>query len=78
MADNDMSRSAADLRRPTNNNDSNANDRVVSSTPGTRRNSISSAGNMADQPQDNARDAAGESARKARPRPMDYGTLLEA
>ena len=78
MADNDISKSAADLRRlPITNND-NSNDRVVSSTPGTRRNSTSSAGNMADHPQDNARDPAGESARKARPRPLDYGALFGA
>jgi len=76
MADsnNDLSKSAADLRHLPRTD--NSSDRVVSSTPGTRRNSTSSAGNMADQPQDNARDSAGESARKARPRPLDYGAFV--
>jgi len=75
MADNnDLSKSAADLRRPPNTD--NSSDRVVSSTPGTRRNSITSAGIMADQPQDNARDPAGESARKPRARPVDYGAFV--
>ena len=49
-----------------------ANDRTVASTPGTRRTSTSSAGNMADQPQA-TRDQSNESARKPRPRPVDYG-----
>ena len=54
-----------------------ANDRTVASTPGTRRTSTSSAGNMADQPQA-TRDQSNEGARKPRPRPVDYGGSLFA
>jgi hypothetical protein len=50
-----------------------ANDRVVASTPGTRRTSTSSAGNMADQASQATREQSSESARKPRPRPLDYG-----
>lgn len=54
-----------------------AQDRVVASVPDTRRTSMSSAGNMADQPIDPKDQPAqgSESAKKPRPRPMDYGEL---